>query len=568
MKNKLNIYINEAIDFEEQGKYKKGLDILKDCLKIYKEEKYEILFEIGKMQFRNEYYQEAIINFIECINENNNKIAEQLIWECYYLPNKENYRNIYEYNRKSILKYEYFFGSGLREFLDLDFLLIWRDKDFIVYYYNSKFIYGYLEKNIDDFNKGRVLFIHNNINIEFLIEIEKRVSKMLSLESKIPLYIYYEQQSLMEFLMEFEEFEQLLLSRRIVFIIGNIMNLKFFSNYRATLPDYIISKDLSLKNIFIKIGQDRTRDYYNYKKEVDCYYSENKSIKYNIKIKKPKILFITSRFTTALQYHTKNCFEAIKEMGLKARIVLEEEKDIDEFSILLYYQNLSEFKPDIIFILDHFRFEDSFIPDEIFFVTWIQDLLPNIFDETTPKKLHSNDLVLNHFITWNKIQELGYGKYCKMMDAPIPANEKIYKPYELTQKEREKYSADICFICHGANTEDFIKEFPNKFKEPQIQNLVKQILLVYKEYVKKTSMFLYTQDEFIKYTQESFGDLGIGREIIIDYVAKEMFETFNQRLFRTTVVDWLIEAGYTNLKLWGNGWLKDPKYSKYAMGTA
>ena len=47
-----------------------------------------------------------------------------------------------------------------------------------------------------------------------------------------------------------------------------------------------------------------------------------------------------------------------------------------------------------------------------------------------------------------------------------------------------------------------------------------------------------------------------------------MFEVFNQRLFRTTVVDWLIEAGYTNLKLWGNGWLKDPKYSKYAMGPA
>ena len=31
MKNKLNISINNAIDLEEQGEYKKGLDILKDC---------------------------------------------------------------------------------------------------------------------------------------------------------------------------------------------------------------------------------------------------------------------------------------------------------------------------------------------------------------------------------------------------------------------------------------------------------------------------------------------------------------------------------------------------------
>ncbi len=567
MKNKLNISINNAIDLEEQGEYKKGLDILKDCLVIYKEEKYEILFEIGKMQFRNEDYQDAIISFIECVNENNNKIAEQLIWECYYLPNKENYRKIYEHNRKSILKYEYFIGSELREFSDLDFLLIWRDKNFIVYYCNNKFNYNYLEKEVNGFDEEGVIYIHNNINIRLLIEIEKKAFNRILLTSKTPLYIYYEQQSLMEFLIEFEEFEQLFLSGRVVFIIGNDMNLKFFSNYQAILPDYIISKDISFKNTFIKINNERKRDFYKYKNEIDTYYSGNKLIKYNIKNKKPKILFLTSRFTTVLQYHTKNCLEAIKEMGLEARVLLEE-KDIYEIPGVLCYQNISELKPDIIFILDHFRFEHCFAPDEVFFVTWIQDLLPNILDENTPKKLNSNDLVLNHFITWDKVQELGYGKYCKMMDAPIPANEKIYKPYELTQEEKNKYSADICFVCHGADTEDFISEFPNKFQERQIQNLVKQILLVYKEYVKKTSKFLYTQDEFTEYVKESFDDLGTGREKIIDYVANEMFEVFNQRLFRTTVVDWLIEAGYTNLKLWGNGWLKDPKYSKYAMGPA
>ncbi len=34
------------------------------------------------------------------------------------------------------------------------------------------------------------------------------------------------------------------------------------------------------------------------------------------------------------------------------------------------------------------------------------------------------------------------------------------------------------------------------------------------------------------------------------------------------LVDWILDAGFTNLKLWGNGWKDSPKYKQYAMGPA
>lgn len=565
MNDKLNILINKAIDLEENKDYKKAIDVLNNSLDIYKDKKYEILFEIAKMQYRNKDYKKAIINFAICANENN-KIAEQIIWECYYFPNKESYKVTYKHNRELILKYEYFIGEKIEEFSDLKFLLIWEDDDIFIYYYEKKFVYKYYDKNINNLSSNTVLFICNNIDINFLINKEKQAENNKYLTKKTPFYLYYEQQFLIQFLIQFRQFKQLLLSERVVIIIGKDMNFKFFSNYQTVLPETIIGNAI-MYEIFLKMRQAREEDFYKYKEKVDFYYKENNLIKNNIRNKKPRILFLTSRFTTVLQYHTKNCYDVIKDMGLEAEILLEE-KDIYRINSTIFYQNLSKLKPDIIFVLDHFRFEDPDVPNEIFFITWIQDHLPLILDENTPRKLGSNDIVLNHMTTWNKIQELGYGKYCKLIDAPVPANEKIYKIYELTKEEKEKYSADISLVCHASETEEFIREFPSEFGEENIQYLVKQILLIYKEHVKNTGKFLYTSDEFIQYVQQSFGDLGIGKERLMVYVAQQMFTEFNQRVFRTTVVDWIIEAGYTNIKLWGNGWIKNSKYSKYAMGAA
>ena len=47
-----------------------------------------------------------------------------------------------------------------------------------------------------------------------------------------------------------------------------------------------------------------------------------------------------------------------------------------------------------------------------------------------------------------------------------------------------------------------------------------------------------------------------------------MYMWLNQRLFRQCLVDWIIDAGFTNIKLWGNGWQSEPRYAKYAMGPA
>ena len=33
-------------------------------------------------------------------------------------------------------------------------------------------------------------------------------------------------------------------------------------------------------------------------------------------------------------------------------------------------------------------------------------------------------------------------------------------------------------------------------------------------------------------------------------------------------MDWILDAGFTNVKLWGSGWREEERYEKYAMGIA
>lgn len=54
----------------------------------------------------------------------------------------------------------------------------------------------------------------------------------------------------------------------------------------------------------------------------------------------------------------------------------------------------------------------------------------------------------------------------------------------------------------------------------------------------------------------------------LKFLTDDMWTYFNQAVFRQALVDWILDAGFTNIKLWGNGWTTEEKYKKYAMGPA
>lgn len=259
--------------------------------------------------------------------------------------------------------------------------------------------------------------------------------------------------------------------------------------------------------------------------------------------------------------------QAAQRMGCETELLIEAD-GIHRVTQLQIQKSIYDFKPDVMFCIDHFRFEEGWIPPEIVWITWAQDPLFHIMSPETPARLTARDFVMNHFTTWGKFNALGYDKKC-LIEAPIPANDRIYQPYSLSQQEIEQYGCDLCLVCHASDAEQHVKDTVAAFPEEQ-KEMIEAVYYGYQSFVYQTGELFYREAEFAAYIQgamrQHFGyecdSQTLGR------LANDMCMWFNQRVFRQALVDWVLDAGFTSLKLWGNGWQNSDKYQKYAMGPA
>jgi len=286
--------------------------------------------------------------------------------------------------------------------------------------------------------------------------------------------------------------------------------------------------------------------------------------------KSSRIAFLTTRFSTAIQYFARDCVHALKNLGYDARLIIEES------SIAFNHEDIGfrcfgEFKPDIVFCIDNMRNVLSCIPEQAVFVCWIQDFMPELFSKACASKIGRLDFVMSLFYSGSELIELGYPSD-RIIDAPIPVNPELYKKYDLTGEELELYSTDICYISNSGNMEVSLKKFMNYFKnfsnvsiwEKNFKNFADRIYNdIYNEKNDYCDIQLINnllkkelEKSFFVLSQEAFAE--IARFFIFDLISD---------MKKVVPLLWLHEKGY-KMKLWGRPWPGHPILKKYAMGEA
>jgi hypothetical protein len=110
--------------------------------------------------------------------------------------------------------------------------------------------------------------------------------------------------------------------------------------------------------------------------------------------RRPRVLLLTTRFSTVLQYSTRDTAEAFERIGWDARVLIEPSPSHRLYQHAIR-QAVDEFKPDLLFQIDHLRHEhgDLFPPD-LPFACWIQDHLPNLQNQAAGQAVGPRDFVL------------------------------------------------------------------------------------------------------------------------------------------------------------------------------
>jgi hypothetical protein len=367
----------------------------------------------------------------------------------------------------------------------------------------------------------------------------------------------------------------LLSKERVVFLLGESEFVKWMNDYRYSLPSMLIDAGDSGSDLIQRVrkaDRDRQMQVQQSLQMTTSYYQNlgKAGILQRLRNTPCRILVSTTLFSTAVQYYARDSAEALQDLGHEVRLWIED-NPLQKIGGAAKIREIASFKPDLVLLIDHFRFESSLYPPELAVATWIQDPLPWIMNSEAPKKLGDMDLIMNAFFSSPEIRAFGYPKE-REVRAPIPVNIKRFEKIQENDVSLHKKNKDIIAFSNAGNPYKGFELFCKTFSS--FINSDKKILVCLQTFFNdlyvesKNIRPIFTQKEIEKKLSDSFNNFSMKiNEKSLAILAFEFFFQVNQRILRSVPLEWIADEGF-DLSIYGEEWLDHPKLKKYAEGRA
>ncbi len=259
-----------------------------------------------------------------------------------------------------------------------------------------------------------------------------------------------------------------------------------------------------------------------------------------------RVLCPTSRFTSVLQYSSADAARAFESLGCRARILMED-SPIGRITSRLLSATLAEFRPDLIFLIDHLRAEIVVLPQTIPCITWIQDPLVHLFEPSLVRK--TTDLDFVYVVTPEFQHACGEAGYRDVRIMPMAANGRIYQP---TGRVDPALACDIAFPSNVVMP-----------REPaQYPGLLARLLAHYESSPMRHS----GERSSLEVLRRAEQDLGLQlTDAERRSLAEEVCVPAMRYTWRTPPIRWAREEGL-EVKLFGRGWETIPDLCDLSAG--
>lgn len=300
--------------------------------------------------------------------------------------------------------------------------------------------------------------------------------------------------------------------------------------------------------------------------------------------KQLRILGITSRYTTVLQYSMRDWLASFAAMGHETKLLIEQH-DHELPTNLVHAKASAEFRPDLVLIIDHYRAELSGIPKGVPCVMWIQDRMPSIFCAAAGAAQGERD----YTIGYGKIECIQHHGYpadrfmpCTMAvntarfaPSPPPSRDPVgfaVRTNEVNGSHSEPYgkefACDVAFVSHATlPAETILKKQleanPSEAAQRLLDDIFQRMQAVYEAGGALTHAL---QVQAI--IDQSMLDTGLRLASAHMPAMRELFvQQINNALYRHQSLGWVAEMG-VDLRLYGRGWESHPQFGRFARGVA
>jgi hypothetical protein len=277
-----------------------------------------------------------------------------------------------------------------------------------------------------------------------------------------------------------------------------------------------------------------------------------------------KILGITSRFTTVLQYSMEELGEAVRACGhefILARETDDQSADRPELKLM------AEHKPDLLVLISRMRCENPYLPKNVPFLCWDQDYLPCMRTAETARSLDALTFVAG-VGAFAGYQQFNWPRRNCILTG-LAASTHRYGNEPVAETLLQKHRCTFSYTSNASGTpQALIAELRIRYAvNPAARSVLDAAAA---EVIKQSNAGVVWDalplaklvDQLIQ-SQSATLTLAARQEILAD------LRSVSDRAFRQVALEWVAQycrEKNATLRLYGKGWESNPQFAEFAAG--
>ena len=288
-----------------------------------------------------------------------------------------------------------------------------------------------------------------------------------------------------------------------------------------------------------------------------------------------RVLGVTCRFSTVLQYSMRDMLQAFRENGCETRLLIEPNDHLRTTPITMLH-TIREFDPDLVVIIDHTRAGQApGLADNTPLLTWVQDRMPKLFSREAGASIGPLDFCMG-FARDELVNRCGYPAArfmpCEMATDQAAFFEPDADPEEVIRSRHDEvdpqFACDVAFATTHSKTPDATHQ---EYRVKCAPAIVAFLDAAYEELVALAKRCELNgglmMPQFVRRIEAATGfELSDEQR---GAAADEYVRPIVDKILRHQTVEWAAEWAERSgrrLHLYGNGWDEHPRFARYARG--
>mgnify|MGYP001194033032 CR=1 FL=1 len=285
-----------------------------------------------------------------------------------------------------------------------------------------------------------------------------------------------------------------------------------------------------------------------------------------------RVLLPISRYSTFVRHSAADLGAALQAAGHEAQL-LSEPDDHSRLVTVAYLRQFAEWQPDLVVLINYTRRHmGQAIPAGVPFVCWVQDRMPQLFDEAVGRSQGAMDFLMGHLHV-EMFSQFGYPKDAKRaMFRFVPASARTFHEGAVAGPQA-KVACDIAYISHQSETAEaaHARLAPAFSANPAIGRAVSRIFAELRERIDAGSGFdpiAHLRAPMVAAALAAEGMVSPDPRLV-GAILSNFAVPIAERMWRHSTLEWaarIADRRGWRLGLFGNGWEKHPTLARFARG--